>query len=286
VATVIPSQRSFTFQDHVLAFDEFGEGDRPLVLVPGLLLPRRMHHPLAERLAGRGNRVLCLDPLGSGASDRPPDPWRYTMSAFGDQVVALLDHLEIDEAVVGGTSLGANVSLEAAVRAPDRVRGLVLEMPVLESATLACLATFTPLMASLRYAAPGWRLLGAAARRVPRGPTALGDTLLDWVSQDPVISSVFLQGLAFGRIAPPREDRMAIAAPALVLAHTFDPIHALTDAAAAAGELPNAELVRARTFFEMRFSTQRLGETIADFIDDCWAGRRGGAAPVDLAETG
>jgi len=46
----------------------------------------------------------------------------------------LLDHLGVPQAVVGGTSLGANVALEAAVLAPERVRGLVLEMPVLENA--------------------------------------------------------------------------------------------------------------------------------------------------------
>ncbi len=42
------------------------------------------------------------------------------MPLFAYQVGALLDHLEIDSAVIGGTSLGANVSLETAVRFPDR----------------------------------------------------------------------------------------------------------------------------------------------------------------------
>ena len=47
------------------------------------------------------------------------------MTAFGEQVVALLDHLGADQAVIGGTSLGANVSLEVADVAPERVRGLL-----------------------------------------------------------------------------------------------------------------------------------------------------------------
>ena len=41
------------------------------------------------------------------------------MPFFGEQMIGLLDHLEVDEAVLGGTSLGANAALEAAVRAPS-----------------------------------------------------------------------------------------------------------------------------------------------------------------------
>ena len=64
-----------------------------------------------------------------GRSDRPADPLAYSVEAFGEHVVALLDHLGAGEAVLGGTSIGANVALEVAVRAPDRVRGLLLEAP-------------------------------------------------------------------------------------------------------------------------------------------------------------
>ena len=57
---------------------------------------------------------MTLDLLGHGRSDRPEDPLVYSMTAFGGQVVALLDHLGAAQAVIGGTSLGANVSLEVA----------------------------------------------------------------------------------------------------------------------------------------------------------------------------
>ena len=53
--------------------------------------------------------MVTLDLLGHGRSDRPADPLVYSMSAFADQVVALLDHLGAEQAVVGGLSLGANV---------------------------------------------------------------------------------------------------------------------------------------------------------------------------------
>ena len=76
-----------------LSYDEFGSGDRVVVLLHGLLLNKRMHEPLARELAQRGNRVVTLDLLGHGDSDRPRDMWRYSMSFFGEQTIALLDHL-------------------------------------------------------------------------------------------------------------------------------------------------------------------------------------------------
>ncbi|MEA2479061.1 MAG: hypothetical protein QOJ07_983, partial [Thermoleophilaceae bacterium] len=137
--------RAFHHDSWRLVYDEYGTGSRPLILVHGLLLSRKMHAPLAEELAARGNRVICIDLLGHGESDRPADMWRYSMPQFGGQIVALLDHLGLDEAVVAGTSLGANATLEAACQAPERLRGAIVEMPVLDNALLGCALAFTPL---------------------------------------------------------------------------------------------------------------------------------------------
>ena len=71
----------------------------------------------------RGSTWSTLDLLGHGRSDRPADPLVYSMTAFAEQVVALLDHLGPTQAVIGGTSLGANVSLEVADAAPGAGRG-------------------------------------------------------------------------------------------------------------------------------------------------------------------
>src|SRR3954469_13282127 len=105
-------RRSFRHDGFRLVYDEYGSGTRALVLLPGLLLSRKMHAPLAQALADRGNHVYVLDFLGHGDSDRPQDMARYSMPLFGDQVVGLLDHLQLEQAVVAGTSLGANVLLD------------------------------------------------------------------------------------------------------------------------------------------------------------------------------
>jgi pimeloyl-ACP methyl ester carboxylesterase len=257
-----------------LAYDVHGEGNRNLVLIPGLLLPRSMHEPLARELAERGNRVVTFDPLGHGGSDRPRDMWRYSMPIFGRQTVALLDHLQLDQAVVGGTSLGANVTLEVASLAPQRLRGMVIEMPVLDNALLACALAFTPLLVALTFGEPVTRPISRLIGRVPRVFGHYPNVFLDWVSQDPAPSAAVLQGLFFGRTAPHRSERRTFEAPAIVLGHPRDVIHPFSDAKMLAEELPNARLIEADSLFELRFQPERLTNEIAEFLDECWLPRR------------
>ena len=134
------------------------------MLLHGLLLSQRMHVPLARALAERGNRVVTLDLLGHGRSDRPADMWRYGMGFFAGDVVALLDHLELDEAVVGGHVAGRQHHARGGLGRAGAPARDGLEMPVLDNALLACAVAFTPLMVALtvRRAADEGRL---AARR-------------------------------------------------------------------------------------------------------------------------
>ena len=276
-----PSTSSFTHNGNRLVYDEWGAGDRPVLLTPGLLFSRKMHGPLAAILAERGYRVLCLDVLGHGDSDRPEEMWEYSMSVFGSQALALLDHLEIDKAVLGGTSLGANTTLEAAAADPDRIQGMLIEMPVLDNALLGCAIGFTPLLLSLTFGAPVTRALAGVASRVPRRGPLLGQMLIDWASQDPKPSASVLQGLFFGRVAPPREVRRTLTAPALVIGHQRDPIHPFSDSDMLFNELPNARLVEASSLLELRLSPERLTGEIVSFIDAAWGGPP--AAPPDRA---
>ena len=260
----------FIHEGHRLVYDEFGDGARPLILLPGLLLPRTMHYPLARALADQGNRVIVLDLLGHNESDRPREMWHYAMPLFAEQVVGLMDHLGLDEAMVGGTSLGANVTLETLVAAPERVRGAVIEMPVLDNALLGCALAFTPLLVGLTIGETAVRLAARAAGLIPRGPIHLLNVGLDWVSQDPKPSASYLQGLFFGRIAPPRAEREKIETKALVLGHPRDPVHPFSDAGMLVEELRNARMVEAGSILEMRLTPRRLTDEVARFVDECW----------------
>jgi pimeloyl-ACP methyl ester carboxylesterase len=265
---------TFVHEDRRLAYRVYGDGPRVTVLLHGLLLNQRMHVPLARALAERGNRVVTLDLRGHGRSDRPPDMWRYSMGLFAQDVVALLDHLEVDEAVVGGTSLGANTTLEVASLAPERLRGMVVEMPVLDNALLACAVAFTPLMIALTVAEPVMKAVSRLTRLVPenRVPWA-ANVLLDTVRQEPAPSAAVLQGIFAGRTAPHRSERRTFTAPALVIGHHRDPVHPFSDAGLLADELPNGRLLEASSFLELRLAPDRLTTEIADFIEECWRPR-------------
>jgi pimeloyl-ACP methyl ester carboxylesterase len=228
-----------------------------------------MHEPLAKALAARGNRVLTLDLLGHGSSERPVDPQCYSMTEFGREVIALLDHLEVEEAVVMGSSLGANTALEAASHAPERLRGMVIEMPVLDNALLGCALAFTPLMLALTVGAPVMRAVSAVARRIPHLPWQ-ADILLDTVRQAPEPSAAVLQGLFFGRTAPHRSERRTFETPALVIGHQHDIVHPFSDAGMLAEELPNGRLLQASSILELRLAPERLTNEIAEFMDECW----------------
>jgi pimeloyl-ACP methyl ester carboxylesterase len=270
---------TFTHFGQELAYSEYGTGDRTVVLVHGLLLSRRMHDPLARALAERGNRVITLDLLGHGESERPRDMWRYSMTFFGEQTIGLLDHLGVDRAVVLGTSLGANTTLEAALFAPERLRGMVIEMPVLDGALVACGIVFLPVMLAMKYGGPVMKVVQKVTRLVPRGaPPFLLDVALDTIRQDPGPSGAVLEGLFFGRIAPHRFQRRQIEVPTLVIGHPRDPVHPFSDAGMLADELPNGRLLEASSILELRLAPARLTGEIADFVDECWAADRTSAA--------
>jgi pimeloyl-ACP methyl ester carboxylesterase len=270
---------TFRCEDHELAYRVYGEGSRVTVLLHGLLLSQRMHVPLARALAARGSRVVTLDLLGHGRSERPADMWRYSMGIFAHEVVGLLDHLEVDEAVVGGTSLGANVTLEVASLAPDRLRGMVIEMPVLDNALLACAVAFTPLLVALTFGEPAMKAVSRLARLVPEQhvPWA-ANVLLDTVRQDPAPGAAVLQGLFSGRTAPHRSERRTFTAPTLVIGHRRDPVHPFSDAGLLADELPNSTLVEASSLLELRLAPERLTGEIAAFVERCWRPRSTGRA--------
>ena len=264
-----PVEGSFRYQGRRIAYAEFGAGERVLVLAHGLLMNRHMYDNLAPEMEARGFRVITVDLLGHGASDMPFDMRAYSMTAFADQIAALIDHLELDRPVVGGTSLGANVALEMASRHPKAARGLFIEMPVLDNALVAAGLIFLPILVSLRIGKPILRGVATLTNRIPRS-NYLVDILLDWTRRPPEASEAVLEGLLFGRTAPPREERELIGLPALVIGHPADPLHPFTDSDMLVEEMPRARLVNAESMLEWRVSPGRLDDELAAFVDETY----------------
>src|SRR5215813_15590449 len=265
------ARHTLAYGQHQLAYEVYGSGDRVLVWLHGLLMDANLSRGLARTLAARGNRVVLLDLLGHGQSDKPRHAGAHRMDLYARQVLCLLDELGVDQVVLGGVSLGTNVSLLTTVLAPERVRGLVLEMPVLESAAPAAALTFVPLLLEMHYAQAALRLVTRVISRLPSSGIGPLDSLLSAAGSDPKEIAAVLHGVLLGPIAPTVQERRAITAPALVLGHGIDLIHSYADAKRLARQLPDARLIRTRTFAELWVTPARLTAEIADFLDRVWA---------------
>ena len=267
-------RRTLACGQHRLSYEVYGTGDRVLVWLHGLLLDANLSRGLARRLAARGNRVVLLDLLGHGRSEKPRHAGAHRMDLYAEQVLCLLDELGVDQVVLGGVSMGTNVSLFAAVRAPQRVRGLILEMPVMESAVPAAALVFLPLLLGVRYARAPLRWVSRAAARVPAARLGPAGSFVSAAASDPDEIAAVLHGVLVGPIAPTIGQRQAITAPALVLGHGIDLIHSFTDARRLARQLPNSRLIRTRTFAELWLWPARLTAEISEFLDRVWAPER------------
>lgn len=270
------SFRTATFRcgGHELVYDDYGDPDsnRVLVYIHGLMLDSEINRGIAQALADRGHRVVLLDLLGHGRSDKPVHASEYRIDTYADQVVGLVDHLEIPCAAFGGMSLGANVSLFTASRYPERVRGLVLEMPVLEWAVPTAALLFAPMVLVAHYGRPVVARLSSLMARVPDTPIGPVNSFLHAAALPPDSLAALLHGILVGPVAPTFEERSAIEAPALVLAHRNDLIHPFDDAHNLARQLPNGRLERARSPVELRLRPGRLTDVIDTFLDEVWVG--------------
>lgn len=264
--------QSFEWDRYRLSYEVHGQGPRVVVYMNGLLLDAGINRMLAEALAARGNRVVLLDLLGHGLSDKPHHAAAYRMDLYARQVLALLDHLGVERAVLGGPSLAANVSLLVAAAAPERIQGLVIEMPVLEWAVPSTAAAFVPFLILLRYARPLARMATSVLRRAPRTGFGPLDSVMNAMSLRPEEMGAILHGVLMGPVAPTYDERLAIVTPTLVVGHGLDLIHPFSDAANLAEQLPNSRLVRARSVLELRVAPRRLSVEIADFLDEVWGG--------------
>jgi len=114
-----------------LAYDDFGKaGDpRPLILVHGFSSNRVENwrrFGWYDAIERKGLRGIAFDHRGHGESDKPHDPALYGRKILAGDILALMDHLNLERADLFGYSMGAYAALEAAISAPGRFRNLIL----------------------------------------------------------------------------------------------------------------------------------------------------------------
>lgn len=262
-------QHQFDYDGHRLAYETVGEG-MPFVLLHGILLDSHINRDLATRFAAEGYRVILLDLLGHGRSDKSSDPKDHRADFYADQVIALLDHLGIGQAMLGGVSLGCIVSLHVAVKAPQRVAALFLEMPVMEWSAPWAAVLLAPMLLAARFMRPAYRSFTHLMRRLPRPHELQREwlaSLMNTLSLDPPVVAAILHGVLVGPIVPSERQRRNLRMPALVVGHTGDKLHEFRDAHVLSEQLPNARLLEARHVLELRTSPGRLWPDIAAFLN-------------------
>jgi len=105
-----------------LSYMDTGVG-RPVVLIHGYPFNRALWTEQIPTLSN-SNRIIAPDLRGFGESDASPDT--STMTTLAADVAALMDHLQIPRATIGGLSMGGYVALAFYKQFPSRVRALVL----------------------------------------------------------------------------------------------------------------------------------------------------------------
>lgn len=122
------TERFASFDGVELALHRVGSGT-PFVLLHGLFSDSDMNwirwgH--AERIAEAGHEVLLLDFRVHGQSEAPHDPAKYPQNVLVRDVAALVDHLGLEDYVLGGFSLGARTSLHAVAQVVLHPKRLVI----------------------------------------------------------------------------------------------------------------------------------------------------------------
>jgi pimeloyl-ACP methyl ester carboxylesterase len=195
-----------------------------------------------------GFRLLAFDCRAHGRTHPSGDPARLHFSTFAEDLLALMDYLEIERAIVGGISMGAGLALNLTLRFPGRVRGLVLSRPAwLDAPHPWNVKMFTLISRLLREhgAKRGQELFQQTEE--------YKEALVKWPD---VANSLALQfespqaeetAFKFERIITdaPNGDRQAwksIRVPTLVLANRQDPIHPYEFGEILAQAIPGAQL--------------------------------------------
>jgi pimeloyl-ACP methyl ester carboxylesterase len=102
---------------------EAGEGE-PVFLIPGAFSTYRHWNKMIPFLS-KHHRLLCIDYLGVGDSDKPRSGFKYTIEEQADLIADMMEKLQIPRVHIMGVSYGGAIALNLAARYPERVGKIV-----------------------------------------------------------------------------------------------------------------------------------------------------------------
>lgn len=193
-----------------------------------------------------GVRMIGMDFRGHGETRPLGEAAKLKIECLADDLVSVLDHLEIDRAVIGGISLGAAVSVSTALRYPERVMGLVLLRPAwIDRPLPENVRMFSMIADLLKTVGPQEGLalfretaeFKAMARESPDCATSLVGQFEQPRAEE---CAARLSNLIVDTPCPDRTLYATIKVPTLVLGNREDPIHPWDLAETLAGLIPGA----------------------------------------------
>ncbi len=110
-------------QGYNIHYVEAGEGE-PLLLIPGAFSTYRHWNRVIPHLS-KHYRLLCLDYLGAGDSDKPRSGFGYTIEEQADLIVKMVETLHISKIQILGVSYGGAIALNLAARYPEKVDRII-----------------------------------------------------------------------------------------------------------------------------------------------------------------
>jgi len=194
-----------------------------------------------------GIRMIGFDCRAHGRTRPVGPPEKISLASFADDLLALMDHLRIEKAVIGGISMGAAVALNFATRHPERLLGLVLHRPAWLDRPRGGDAGVFPVIAGLlreHGAEKGLELFKQTEiyRRMLAGsPASASSMASQFLKPRAVENAARLEKIPLDSPGSDRRLWRAIAVPALVTAGGRDPIHPLEYGVILAREIPGAE---------------------------------------------
>ncbi|MCC6487636.1 MAG: alpha/beta hydrolase [Candidatus Hydrogenedentes bacterium] len=193
-------------------------------------------------------RLIAMDCRAHGDTQPVGPEDKISFDAFADDVVALMDHLKLASAVVGGISMGAGVALNIATRYPERVLGLVLSRPAwLDTPLPGNLDILTRIAALIRqYGSHEGRerfLQSGEYARIRAEVPDMAQTALGQFDNPRAEDAVVrLERMPHDVPCADRALWSRIAVPTLVLVNQWDPLHPHELGATLASAIPGAEL--------------------------------------------
>lgn len=233
-----------------LSAEQAGIGT-PIVLLHGLTATRRYVVMGSKALERSGHRVISYDARGHGHSGAAPVSDAYTYELLAEDLRAVLDRLEIDQAVLAGASMGAQTALRFALHLPERVLALGLITPAFDPDAHGELGS----CASWDRLAQGLREGGVegfvAAYELDSIPERFRETVVKVLRQrlsshdHPLAVADALQAVPRSRPFEDWDELRSIAVPAVVIASRDepDPSHPLAVGERYAAAIPGAGLV-------------------------------------------